>query len=228
MENILDVINDRLKILMKEHGVKAAPLARKAALNESAVRDILRGRSKNPGIVTLKKIASVLNLRPSALFEAGQAWPITGKIAANGEIQQVETDPDEDYSIENPFFSYRDADYEALKIEGESIAPLAFDGDFLIVTRPESGVDENDLGRPCVCELEDGRRMVRIIRMGDQPGAYHLTPVSMFGAPDMNVKLKSAVRIALVLPSEMIPDLPEQTHRGSEALHEDAKPYKTR
>ncbi|MCI4665093.1 MAG: helix-turn-helix transcriptional regulator [Neomegalonema sp.] len=226
--DIVDTLTDRLRALMKEHRVKAAPLARAAKLNESAVRDILRGRSKNPGIVTLKKIASVLNLRPSALFEAGQAWKVIGLVVANGEISDADAAEEHDYAIENPFFAYRDEEFEAIAIQGESIAPLAFEGDFLIVSRRDFGVDENDVGRPCLCHLEDGRRLVRILRLGTEPNSYHLTPVSMFGAPEANVKLRSAARIALVLPQQMIPNLPEQTHEGGETLHEEGAKYSPR
>ena len=201
---IIDVLTDRLRTLMKEHGVKAAPLARAAALNESAVRDILRGRSKNPGIVTLKKIASVLNLHPSALFEPGQVWPVVGKISEDGFIKSLSSSSRADYAIENPFFSYRDGDFEAAKVEGEHIAPLAFEGDYVIFVRKERGVDEDDIGRPCVCTLECGAKVVRIVRRGDRPAAYHLTPVSMFGAPEKNVSLAASARIAVVLPSEFV------------------------
>lgn len=218
--DIIATLNDRLRTLMLEHRVKAAPLARAARLNESAVRDILRGRSKNPGIVTLKKIASVLNLRPSALFEAGQAWPVTGVISANGEIARAEDGDGVEYAIENPFFTYRDEDFEAIAVQGESVAPLAFNGDFLIVQRRDSGVDEADFGRPCVCVLEDGKRLVRILRPGAEAGAYILMPVSVFGSPESNVRLVSAARVSLVLPAQMVPKLPDATHPGVDTLQE--------
>ncbi len=226
--NIVDTLTDRLRALMKEHRVKAAPLARAANLNESAVRDILRGRSKNPGIVTLKKIASVLNLRPSALFEADQAWPVTGAISANGEITRSEGRDEIPYAIENPFFAYRDEEFEAIAVQGESIAPLAFDGDFLVVHKRESGVDEADLGRPCVCVLESGERLVRILRPGAETGAYILMPLSVFGSPETNVRLVAAARIAFVLPSQLVPDLPEPTHESTDTLQEERAGYKTK
>lgn len=220
---IIDTLNDRLRIVMRDYQVKAAPLARAAQLNESAVRDILRGRSKNPGIVTLSKIAGVLNLRPSALFEATEGWKVVGEIAGDGQVAEVAGDD----AVENPFFYYRESTWEALRVSGGAVAPLAFDGDYMLYEPKESGVDEDDLGRPCVCVLNDGRTLIRIVRMAEEPGKHHLAPVNLYGSTETNVALKSASRIMLTLPSALAPDLPKPTHAAeSTTLHEEQAPLK--
>lgn len=224
--DIVDTLTDRLKVLMREHRVKAAPLARAAQLNESAVRDILRGRSKNPGIVTLKKIASVLNLRPSALFEAGQGWPVVGEIGADGVITSVSSDEVRPSEVENPFFAYRQDEFAALVDRSGSVAPLAYEGDYLIFRPLDGPIKEVDLGKPCVCELEDDRTLIRVPRLGDKSNCYHLTPLNLYGAPEMNVPLRRASRVSLALPAEFVPNLPNPTHEGSSALHEKQKGYR--
>lgn len=225
--DIVDTLTDRLKILMKEHRVKAAPLARAAQLNESAVRDILRGRSKNPGIVTLKKIASVLNLRPSALFEAGQAWPVVGAIGPDGVITAVDEDEVRPDFVENPFFAYRHEEFAALVDRSGSVAPLAFEGDYLIFKPLNGPINEADLGKPCVCELEDGRTLIRVPRLGEKANCHHLTPLNLYGAPEMNVPLSRASRVALALPAQFVPNLPRPTHEPNErTLHEDKAGYR--
>ena len=225
--DIVDTLTDRLRVLMKEHRVKAAPLARAAHLNESAVRDILRGRSKNPGIVTLKKIASVLNLRPSALFEAGQAWPVVGAIGADGVISAVAAGEIRPEVVENPFFAYRQENYAALVDRSGSVAPLAYEGDYLIFKPLEGPIDDADLGKPCVCELEDGRTLIRVPRPGDKAGCYHLTPLNLYGAPEMNVPLVRASRVALALPASFVPNLPDATHQPEKnTVHEAPAGYR--
>lgn len=224
--HVVDVLTDRLKVLMKEHGIKAAPLARRAQLNESAVRDILRGRSRNPGIVTLTKIASVLNLRPSALYEEDQSWPVLGAIEGDGQLRELTGDESNPARILNPFFQMRTERFGAILVQGSGLAPLAFDGDYLIVDRDVDGVKEADLGRPCLCQLEDGRRVVRAIRRGDEPGRHHLFSVGPYGASEPNAALQSATRIALVLPPAFTPDLPEPTHSSDmSVMHEEAPSY---
>jgi transcriptional regulator with XRE-family HTH domain len=50
----------RLRQLMQEAGYTQKGLALKAELNETAVRDILIGKSRNPQYQTLSKLARVL------------------------------------------------------------------------------------------------------------------------------------------------------------------------
>lgn len=224
--HVVEVLTDRLKVLMKEHGVKAAPLARRAQLNESAVRDILRGRSKNPGIVTLTKIAGVLNLRPSALYEEDQSWPVLGAIEGDGQLRDLDDSDGQAGRVLNPFFAMRVERYGAVLVQGSGLAPLAFDGDYLIVERDAAGVQDIDLGRPCLCTLEDGRRVVRAIRRGDEPNRFHLFSVGPYGASEPNAAVQSAVRIALVLPPAFVPDLPEPTHKSDlSVMHEEGAAY---
>ena len=65
----LDHCKSRLRALMAERRIKPAPLARAAGLNESAVRDILRGRSQNPGLLTLTRIAGALKVTTAELTD---------------------------------------------------------------------------------------------------------------------------------------------------------------
>jgi transcriptional regulator with XRE-family HTH domain len=54
------VIRDELRRRMEANEFNQKSLARAAQLNETAVRDILKGRSKNPRVDTLQAIAKVL------------------------------------------------------------------------------------------------------------------------------------------------------------------------
>lgn len=227
--HVVDVLTDRLRALMKEHGVKAAPLARRAQLNESAVRDILRGRSKNPGIVTLSKIAGVLNLRASALYEEEQAWPVIGVVEGDGDIREATAKDLRPSRILNPFFANRSERFASALVRGTSLAPLAFDGDYLIFERPDAGVDEQAFGRPCVCQFEDGRLAVRAVRPGDSADRFHISSVGPYGGAEPNAALKAARRIAFVMPPNFVPNLPEPTHiPNSSVLHEDPAAYDAR
>lgn len=224
---IIDVLNDRLRVLMKEHNVKAAPLARRAQLNESAVRDILRGRSRNPGIVTLQRIAGVLNLRPSALFESGQSWSVIGSVESDGVVSMAAADASLG-AVENPFFYLRSEEFAALRVGSGSLKPVAFDGDFLIFDKNEKGVREEDMGRPCVCFLADGRTLVRVPNLSDKTGKYNIASIEPYGSSEKDVTIDRAVRVALTLPSEFAPELPTPTHASSDAVHAEQSGYDAR
>lgn len=66
--NITDKIAANLAQLMVQRGLNNRSLADRSGLNETAVRDILKGRSKNPTIGTLSKMADALNVPLESLW----------------------------------------------------------------------------------------------------------------------------------------------------------------
>lgn len=74
----LDQLKGRLRSTMALRGMThVGPLASAAGLNESGVRDILRGRSKNPGVITIDRIAATLDIAPAALTPGnGAVWEL--------------------------------------------------------------------------------------------------------------------------------------------------------
>ncbi len=64
---MIDVLKKRLRAAMKERDFTQKSLALKSGLNETAVRDILQGRSKRPSYDTLKAIADTLLIRVDQL-----------------------------------------------------------------------------------------------------------------------------------------------------------------
>lgn len=57
-----------LKAIMEMRGLDPAKLSRAAVMNPTAIYDILSGKSKNPRLDTVEKIANALDVPPSALF----------------------------------------------------------------------------------------------------------------------------------------------------------------
>jgi len=57
-----------LALLMKEQGLNATSLSRKAGLNLRAVKDILDGRAKGPRLSTSYKLACALNVSLTSLL----------------------------------------------------------------------------------------------------------------------------------------------------------------
>ncbi|MEL6213039.1 MAG: helix-turn-helix transcriptional regulator, partial [Pseudomonadota bacterium] len=88
---IIDRLTSRLTAEMQKRSWKASPLSKAAGLNESAVRDILRGRSQNPGIVTISRIASLLEVRPGALFEDTGVLERLGFVGEGGDVSITST-----------------------------------------------------------------------------------------------------------------------------------------
>ena len=64
---------EELRRRMKEAGLNQLRLARAAGLNDTYVRDVLSGRSKNPGIEGLQRLAAALNCEITDLTQGGDA-----------------------------------------------------------------------------------------------------------------------------------------------------------
>ena len=145
---VISLLQQRLRKIMDEQGYRPAPLARAANLNEGAVRDIIRGRSNNPGIVTLAKIARVLGKRTSELFEPEIEKGIAGTVLDDGKISDNKTTqtvlvPAASPPLQAVIFS----DFDVYVVETDRLEPYAFNCDAVIVER-ELRESPAELGRP--------------------------------------------------------------------------------
>lgn len=66
---MIDAIKERLYQLCDENDITINELATRAGLPPSTVKNILYGRSVNPGAVTIKKICDGINLPISKFYD---------------------------------------------------------------------------------------------------------------------------------------------------------------
>ena len=59
---IYDVVVKRIRDLCFEQGITPNALSYQSGVSQSTIKSILNGESKNPGIVTLKKLCDGLNI----------------------------------------------------------------------------------------------------------------------------------------------------------------------
>ncbi len=162
-----DMPNDlqtRVAERMKELGLKAAPLATKAGLGQSFVRDILRGKTAVPKADNLARLATALGTSPEYLLGADDKrpsvqhgpdvegftpadiarLPIRGEVAAGRwlktpallEMSEI-TDFVEGLAIPYALVAWT----YGLRVRGTSINRLALDGDILVCLDALSGVE---------------------------------------------------------------------------------------
>lgn len=70
------VNRQRLRELVSEVGPSARALSLAAGLGSTAIKDILSGKSRDPGAATLAQIAGALGVDPSQLMENDQGSPV--------------------------------------------------------------------------------------------------------------------------------------------------------
>lgn len=66
--NASQAIADRLLALCKERGITINKLSTESAVRQSTVNDIVNGVTKNPGVITIKKLCDGLNISLADFF----------------------------------------------------------------------------------------------------------------------------------------------------------------
>lgn len=149
-----------LRRRMKEAGYNQKSLARAAELNETAVRDILKGRSKNPRIDTLDALAKSLMCSVAALrgndeesgkFDQIERVEVVGALDFGGSEDSMSWSAEFRYWIDIPKdHRYRGVPRYALEVVGRTVEQL-YEGRSIVVC-----VRVEDLGR----EIEQGERVI--------------------------------------------------------------------
>ncbi|MBR2782660.1 MAG: helix-turn-helix transcriptional regulator [Firmicutes bacterium] len=65
-----EAVGIRINQLCKEHGVTPNRISYISAVSQSTVKSILNGESKNPGVVTLKKLCDGFGVTLEEFFDA--------------------------------------------------------------------------------------------------------------------------------------------------------------
>ena len=66
--NTQEAVAARIRALCKEHGLTPNGLSNLAAVPQGTVKSILNGESKNPGVVTVKKLCDAFEITLGEFF----------------------------------------------------------------------------------------------------------------------------------------------------------------
>lgn len=66
---LYEIIAKRIRDLCKDRGITPNGLSYVSGVSQSTIKSILNGESKNPGIVTIKKICDGLNITIVDFFD---------------------------------------------------------------------------------------------------------------------------------------------------------------
>ena len=187
-------VRDELQKAMDVRGIKAKPLSIAAELGETAVRDILEGRSNDPKLGTLHKLAEVLDY-PVEQFLGHEAVQLLGRIGAGGHIAWRKEDEVAETVPRPPLAP---GPVIALEVIGSSMLPKYEQGDIIYIRRDHDGVLPQYLGRYCAVCAGDGGTYLKMLTAGSIPDRYTLRSLN---APDMeNVEVIWAAPVLFVMP----------------------------
>lgn len=186
-----------LREARQKRGFTIEEFAGLAGTSPGYVSDMENGRRRYNSD-WINRFAGALKCDPAELVERGPAprgYPLIGKVGAGGEGLY-----DDDYAMGDALDHIEplpgmplEAEIIVLETDGDSMAPLVFDGDLAFFGPIRKDVDTL-LNRRVLARLADGRKYFKILKRGSQPGLYTLRSTNP-STPDID-----DVRVSWVLP----------------------------
>lgn len=189
----VEEVREALRRMMERKGMKPKPLAKRAGLGDTSVRDLLDNVGRDIKISTLQKLAGALEVNVSDLLgESGV--PLTGRVGAGGSIV---FDPIDGETMPRPPGGA--GELEALEVVGDSMLPRYSSGDIVYISRVHDGLVPESIGDYCAVRLTSGESYIKLLARGSKPGLWTLR--SLNAADIEDVELEWATPILFVLSS---------------------------
>lgn len=146
--------------------------------------------------------------------------PVMGRIGAGSVIEPDfdQTGADGLFAVSLPF-PVPD-NMIGLEVEGESMLPKYDPGDVIVVWREQRRNTESFIGQLAAVRTERGRRYLKTILRGSEPGLYRLE--SFNAKPIEDVSIQWVGEIHVIVPASQV------RHIGSAKKAADARKVKTR
>lgn len=90
----------------------------------------------------------------------------------------------------------------AAEVDGGSAEPWALDGDIIFWRRNALAVMHEDLGRPVVAKLKDGRFVLKRLSSGSKPGRWNLLSINPSHPNIVDAEVLWAARVLAPLPRD--------------------------
>lgn len=119
----------------------------------------------------------IFGVRPQWLYSGdGPMIPERSRLPVIGRVAAGEAEFNDDYAMgaADDWLDPPDTDGRiALRIDGDSMAPLAHHGDYAVFG-PRHDDPTSLIGRRVMARLDDGRKLFKVLRKGSAPGRYTL------------------------------------------------------
>jgi transcriptional regulator with XRE-family HTH domain len=198
---------DRFRERMEAQGYTMKSLSLAAGLNESFVRDMLQ-RGRRPSLEKFSRLIAILGTTVADIMDespeadSGRSVPLMGYVGAGAEVEpDFEQVPSEGLEqIPVPF--HLPADMIAFEVKGDSMLPQFRSGAVLIVYREQRRSLESFYGEEAAVRTSDGRRFIKTVLRGSQPGRVNL--MSWNAQPIENAHLAWVGEIFTVFPPKSL------------------------
>jgi DNA-binding XRE family transcriptional regulator len=197
----------KIKKIRKDRGLTQAAVVEAAGISQPYLSQLENGSGgRAPSMETLIAIANVLNVRPSDLIDDAKPIAVAGKVGAGAKVPLVDAYAKGDglYHVACPSELPHNISIVGVEVEGDSMAPIHRDGDVLFYSRDTMGVPTEAVGAICVCEDENGDGWVKHVKLGTEPGKFHLISLNPLVNNMFDVILKWAAPVKLAWPKALV------------------------
>lgn len=190
-EDELERVRAALKAVMIRKGVKPKPLAKRAGLGDTSVRDMLDNPGRDFKVSTLHKLADALSVNIEELLGTAGV-PLTGRVGAGGSIIFEEVIGD---LMPRP--PGAGGELEALEVIGDSMLPRYSSGDIVYINRQHDGLKPEFLGDYCAVRLTTGETYIKLLARGSKPGFFTLRSLNAADIDDVEIDWATPVLFVL-------------------------------
>lgn len=193
---------DWLRNQMFAHDLTQRELAEKIGMTEQMFTNVVSGRRlfKAQEADAIRRVFgySLPEDQPSSIA-------VAGKVGAGDDVFLIDDHAKGDglYKIARPQW-IAGSGIVAAEIEGASAEPWALSGDIIFWRRLEVTVFKEDLGRPVIAELADGRVVLKKLATSEKRGCWSLFSINPTHPHILDVELTWAARVFAPLPKDQI------------------------
>lgn len=200
----------RLRELRDAKGLTQEQMAERLEISTGLYNGLENGK-RRMNADYIEAAAAIFGIRPSDLIEnPPHPIAVAGLVGAGAQVPLHDAYEKGDglFHVAAPEPLLRTGPAKgvvAVQVEGDSMAPMYQPGDVLFYTRhTHEGIPDEDIGRPCVVEDDEGMAWVKQVKRGTEPGLFHLISLNPDAETRHNVRIKWAARVMMVLPAEMV------------------------
>jgi hypothetical protein len=187
---------------MQRKGLNVAEVARASGVPHTTLYSFLTREGASLKAINEAQVAAAYTTTVDEIFGTAQSRAliaVVGKVGARAEVYALDDGGEPAYQVPVPPTLDPTEDYVAFEVEGLSMPPAR--PGWVIVFR-STQVDPTDMiNFPVLVDLEDGRRLFKVLRRGYEPGLWNLE--SWDGSePIENVRLTSCLPFAAITPGK--------------------------
>lgn len=202
---------EALEIALKATGRSLRSVALGAGVSYDQMKSLMQGKSSTTNVDDGVKIAAAFGVTIEDFFlgnftSKSAVIAVPGHVGAGDEVYLTDDYAKGEglYHVSCPTL-INPHGVVAVEIRGDSMEPLYSEGDLLFYSRATAdGVPTEAVGKKVIAETVDGRVWVKHLKIGTDPGRFHLLSLNPTGQNMLDERVKWAAPVRLHLPKEFV------------------------